>query len=217
MNNIKDVIKAGEMFYNNLVKDPNSRFRSWEYCYKSFQDARKSKNRDIDYLCLQLGFYLANWGMFRNSFLMEKDYKIHKDLVIKLLDKKYDNYDNVEYLRNNIDDLIELINYISDYYKPYNNHKRITDTLTTKILLGTLGCLPAYDNQFKKGIRSVGLVGYFGKNPTNTIKNVLDYYENNKKEFEKLRAKMNNNTKYPPVIEYPPMKVVDCCFWELGK
>jgi hypothetical protein len=42
-----------------------SRYNSWKYCYEVFGD--KTKHRDIDYLALHLGFYLASWGMYRGS------------------------------------------------------------------------------------------------------------------------------------------------------
>lgn len=53
---------------------PNSRFTSFDYCYNYFQDARdQGRASDLaneDHLmdsCLQLGFYLASWGMMRGS------------------------------------------------------------------------------------------------------------------------------------------------------
>lgn len=53
---------------------PESRYASFDYCYNYFQDARdaveKDRLADEDRRlssCLQLGFYLASWGMMRGS------------------------------------------------------------------------------------------------------------------------------------------------------
>src|ERR1035437_1937948 len=53
---------------------PESRYASFDYCYNYFQDARDAVETDrlADedrrlLSCLQLGFYLASWGMMRGS------------------------------------------------------------------------------------------------------------------------------------------------------
>lgn len=96
----KDIINLiynGKKFYDDLKNGNNGRYLSWEYCYRNFHDARekckkeKSPSDDIDYLCLQLAFYLASFGMYRgSSFLLQKDYKIHKDAVEEILKPEYD-------------------------------------------------------------------------------------------------------------------------------
>lgn len=44
--------------------DINSRSRSWDYCYNYFQD-HPEPTQDLERSCLQLGYYLASWGMLR--------------------------------------------------------------------------------------------------------------------------------------------------------
>ncbi|MDI2587255.1 hypothetical protein OR571_09100 [Psychrobacillus sp. NEAU-3TGS] len=34
-----------------------------------------------DHACLHLAFYLASWGMLRNSFLLQRDYKVHQKFL----------------------------------------------------------------------------------------------------------------------------------------
>ena len=95
MSDIKEIINQGLKFYNKLREDENGRYRSWEYCYKIFHDAHTSNNVDddfIDYLCLHLSFYLASWGMYRgSSFLLQRDYKVHKPVIKILLEDKYNS------------------------------------------------------------------------------------------------------------------------------
>ena len=74
METVDLIIKAATEFYEELRQDQNGRYRSWEYCYSSFGEARTG-TIDVDYLSLQLAFYLASWGMYRgSSFLLQKDY-----------------------------------------------------------------------------------------------------------------------------------------------
>ncbi len=57
--------------------------------------------------------------------------------------------------------LIELNSFISDYYdkirrevKEQDLKNRLSYTLITKILMGTMGCVPAYDRYFIVGIKN---------------------------------------------------------------
>ena len=54
------VVKSATTFYMDLKEDHSGRYRSWKYFYKAFHDAREVENVDVDYLSLQLAFYLAS-------------------------------------------------------------------------------------------------------------------------------------------------------------
>lgn len=49
MNNIQRVVEEGMKFYKELEKDNNGRYKSWEYCYKVFNDAHNFENLDEEY------------------------------------------------------------------------------------------------------------------------------------------------------------------------
>ena len=70
-----------EKYYKQIKE--GHRFLSWEHCYLYFYEKRENINPD--YGALMLFSYLASWGMLRGSFLMDHDYKIHADLVEKLV------------------------------------------------------------------------------------------------------------------------------------
>ncbi len=160
MNTVDMIISSSTSFYNDLKKDPYGRYRSWEHCYSNFYHVREKNNIDVDYLSLQLAFYLASWGMYRgSSFLLQKDYKIHVPVVEKLLNKKYDSLMgiNCSELKNEVNQkkLIELNAFMSKYYDVIRRNVKEKDlknnlsyTLITKILMGTMGCVPAYDRYF---------------------------------------------------------------------
>ena len=52
---------------------PGARYASFDYCFNHFQEAREAgqterlADKDLLLSCLQLGFYLASWGMMRGS------------------------------------------------------------------------------------------------------------------------------------------------------
>ena len=83
-----------------------------------------------------------------------------------------------------------------------------TDTLLTKILLGTVGCVPAYDRYFKKALADIGAASQvFSAKSIRTLGNLYLAHED---EFEKLRKHCGSR------IEYPAVKILDMCFFEYG-
>lgn len=42
------------------------RERSWDFCFTYFQD-NPHPTQNMETSCLQLGYYLASWGMLRGS------------------------------------------------------------------------------------------------------------------------------------------------------
>lgn len=61
MNTVDLIVKSATNFYNDLKKDKNGRYRSWEHCYFEFIKNRNRANVDFDLLSLHLSFYLASW------------------------------------------------------------------------------------------------------------------------------------------------------------
>lgn len=144
---------------------PNTRYKSWEWCHKAFLENKdKYDEQNIEYLSLHLAFYLASWGMYRgSSHLLQRDYKVHKKAVREIIDIKYNSLWDYVPSENNIEEANELL-FNSDkglYWKikeSYNWFDSVdgesSDTLTTKILMGTFGCVPAFDRFLKSGIKT---------------------------------------------------------------
>lgn len=221
MDMVDFIIKSSTEFYNALKTDENGRYRSWEYCYSHFIKARGSKDVDYDYLSLQLAFYLASWGMYRgSSFLLQKDYKIHIPVVKELLSEKYDTLAGIECsdLRNESNQkLLQDINsFLEQYYdkirrevKEQDLKNKLSFTLITKILMGTLGCVPAYDRYFIAGIKNKKVAT--GNYNIKSIMQLVDFYEKNADQLEYAREKMEIEG-----LLYPQMKMIDMGFWQIG-
>ena len=221
MNTVDLILESSVKFYDTLKKDENGRYRSWEHCYSNFINARDNKNAEWDYLSLQLAFYLASWGMYRgSSFLLQKDYKIHIPVVKELLKEEYDplaGIDCVELKREENQRLLENINaFLDEYYsnirdevKNIKVRNQLSSTLITKILMGTLGCVPAYDRYFISGIKKQKVAS--GNYNMKSIGQLVDFYESNIVELENIRKDMKVNG-----MSYPQMKILDMAFWQIG-
>ncbi len=221
MTTVDLIIRSAIEYYHQLRNDENGRYRSWEHCYGHFMNARHQPEPDIDYLSLQLAFYLASWGMYRgSSFLLQKDYRIHIPVVKELLNPKYDplaGIECVEYRKQEIQKLLTGLNgYLEDYYngmrlqvKEETPKNKLSDTLITKVLMGTLGCVPAYDRYFIMGIKeqkvSTGLY------KLQSLLKLVDFYEEHKEQLEAARRGMKVHG-----MPYPQMKMLDMGFWQIG-
>ena len=202
-------------FHAQLEGDENHRYKSWEHCYAYFC----KEDAELDAACLHLAFYLASWGMYRgSSFLLWKDYLIHKEFVAHLLTKKsLQGLDPSSASEKDFEEILGLIAWIKDWYQKnietVNGESRsvnVTDTLATKIILGALGCIPAYDRYFIDGIRKTGL-SYSGIKATN-FKSLVQHYKINETQFSSAAKEILNKSG----IRYPAMKLIDMYFWEIG-
>ena len=216
------LISAVSEFYENSRDDENGRFHSWEHCYYNFYKARSEKKPNEDYLSLQLAFYLASWGMYRgSSFLLEKDYRVHIPVVNMILRPKYDVLLGADYKVLLYEDSQALLWELSKGVEEYNERVRsqvkgeniknpVSQTLITKILMGTLGCVPAYDRYFIMGIIKEKVAkGTYDKE---SVKSLAEFYG---KYNEKLDSERSNWRVED--IEYPQMKLLDMGFWQMGK
>lgn len=215
---IEALLAAGENYLEKLRSAPDSRYRSWEHCYGAFAAHRTMRNEEtLNLLTLHLTGYLASWGMYRGStfLLKEKDYLVHRPIVELLLDPAWKNlwHPTAKTLaqRENACRVEQLGEEISKIYcRLVGRDSEVTDTLRTKILLGTLGCSPAYDDNFKKAARALHCgVGSF--NATSLIA-WANFYNTYFDVFEPFRAACSHDG-----MEYPPMKILDMCFFAAGE
>lgn len=230
---IDEFLESIRTFHEARTNDENGRYRSWEHCNKVFNEkhmelVEKRKmgsdlsDEDYDYLALHLSFYLASWGMYRgSSLLLYTDYKIHIPIVKELMKEEYDALWNITYndLDNEKSKIINLAIKIKeelygdrpDVVKKIYNKKKgsITDTLATKILLGTLACIPAYDVYFTKAIKKYKSGA--GTLNTRSIEVLAKFYDDNKESLNKLLEEFEKDG-----VKYPQMKLLDMGFFEYG-
>lgn len=183
-------------FGKNRGRHPLERYSSFDYCFNYFQSFYNSNkiielsaNENMQNSCLQLGFYLASWGMYRgSSFILEKSVKFFEPLIKKLskMEKVRWEIDVGGYTEENIDNLIRCFNDIKSSLK--GEGYKVSQTLITKIMLGVFGCVPAFDTFFCKGIKTYT---YNAKSLTK----IQSIYSKHKEEIENAIKNYNLKTR----------------------
>lgn len=167
--------------------------------------------------------------MLRNSFLLKYNCLFSKCVVKKICENKtyLDLIDFNPFINNkkDINNIIDLKKEIIDCYKQECKNKgmpikNVTDTLVSKIMLGTLGCVPAYDQYLKNGLKKY--------NDLNKPKNkmIQSFNENSMEAMNTFAIEHKNkiirtcntlNTRNGVSNLYTPMKIIDMYFWEIGQ
>lgn len=211
------VIETIQKYLSLLVSEAYPRYQSWDHCYKAFQASKMNEHHS-----LHLGFYLASWGMYRGSAgLLQKNHKVHDEAVKRIYEEvgqklKCSKLRDVR--RSDIDDIIKFGNVLKSYYKAIDYTrgpepaKKIsaTQTLFSKIMLGTLACAPAYDQYFCRGLEIYGI-----KKRTFTkasLEELFDFYDNHDNEFQSAQQTIMEKIG----LHYPIMKIMDMYFWQIG-
>lgn len=199
---------------NEYLKDrqANERFASFDYCYNYFYYFYRDDNLtelasddNIQISCLQLGFYLASWGMMRNSFLLKKSVKNFENLIVIISNMKplLWEIDVDSYSPKNIESLMDCKSQIINAF----GDNKPSDTLITKIMLGVFGNVPAFDKNFKNSRLNLKT---FNKK---SLIELRKFYEDNKTTFDSFKvptiqfSKGDKNTKTD--VLYTKAKLID--------
>jgi hypothetical protein len=196
-------------------RKPNERYASFDYCFNYFQSFRESGDvsalvspTNVQLSCLQLGFYLASWGMLRGSAeLLQKSARnlIPIIEVVAHTEASLWELDAHCYTESNIQRLLQLANTIRQ------TQRNMSDTLVTKIMLGVFGGVPAFDANFKRGFG----VAKFGPK---ALRKISDFFHDH--------AEVINANRVPTLDfisgehtqrRYTRAKVIDMAFFVEGQ
>jgi hypothetical protein len=140
-------------------RDPAARYSSFDYCFNWFQGhheegrlAELASPAALQVSCLQLGFYLASWGMYRGGAeLLRRSARSLEPVIEAIVDAPREiwNLDLDGYSSDGID-LALLVG--RSFRRAFPG--RSSDTLVTKAMLGLFGCVPAYDRFFRQGFEA---------------------------------------------------------------
>jgi len=159
-----DIKKSFNQFLDGSGKNngrkPNERYASFDFCYNYFYSFYKrnklselANENNLQMSCLQIGFYLASWGMMRgSSFLLEKSVRNYTALIIAIskMNSELWEIDVPDYNDKNIALLLDCKQQIINALGEENNP---SDTLVTKIMLGVFANIPAFDQYFTKSLK----------------------------------------------------------------
>jgi hypothetical protein len=188
---------------------PEGRYASFDYCYNYFQAFRE---RDalhelaapayLQQSCLQLGFYLASWGMLRGStFLLQKSAKFYVPLIRLIADT--DRYiweiDADEYTDENI---ARLLAYEESIANVFASGGRASATLVTKIMLGVFGNVPAFDQYLVYGLKM--------RWSARGLRRIRAFYQEHQATFDQYDIRtLDFATGQPTNRRYPKAKLID--------
>jgi hypothetical protein len=212
-----NIVVTIEKYLSEITTDEFHRYKSWDNCFLAFSTYQQTEKE-----VLELAFYLASWGMYRGSSgLLQKNHLIHKGAVNIIFSEKNQSLKcnkKREVSKENINAILGLKNQLEGHYsgiffaKGVDKPKPITptDTLLSKIMLGTLGCVPAYDRYFIVGLKEMKLRhNGFNKDSLNELFDFIDF---NKHEIENAQKYIKTKTQ----SHYPFMKILDMYFWQIG-
>lgn len=189
---------------------PLERYASFDYCFNYFQAFRETgtaaeaaDESNMQESCLQLGFYLASWGMLRGSSqLLKKSVKIYEPVIqaIASADDSVWDIDADHYTFDNIKKIIDFERTLQQAL-PASKSSAPSPTLVTKIMLGVFGNVPAFDTFFKNGfgvstfsLKSLSRIGQFYRDNENIIEkyriNTLDFLSGSPTKRRYSRAKV---------------------------
>jgi len=198
-------------------KRPKERYTSFDYCYNYFYSFYRDKKisdlsskENIQMSCLQLGFYLASWGMFRGrGWLLQKSVKNFEPLIKwisnankELWEIDVDSYDHDQ------ENIISAAEEIREVF--HDGDRRPSDTLVTKIMLGVFGNIPAFDTYFSSsfGVRIINKRG---------LERIHKFYYQNKKAIDNFKIyTLDFYTGKPTKTIYKKAKIIDMIGFELG-
>ena len=214
-------------------KGKNHRFRSYDYCknlfdkyYQKVLDGATLTDEEKDYFALNLFCYLASWGMLRGSgWLLGRSYKFFIPLCEVLFDRKYKNLRTTDPLHGNYNtsEVVALHDTLDEKIKNILQEDNLEDKkasrlLLCKIMMGTYGCVIAYDSYDNKGLRALGVKTPNKLDLSTLLTKTYDIIHDNKDLFKDIMGDMKTyidpETSKP--VNYTVFKVLDMILWEYG-
>lgn len=217
MNNLK---RYADAYYRRSTEDRYPRLRAWEFLWDHVQSiptwAQIAETKNIQQSAYQLGFYLANWGMFRgSSALLNVNIRFFEDLVGHMFSDLDADFWDLELASFSDDDsdVIEIfdsgIQHIVEFEK---DRISWTDTLLTKILMGVWGQCPARDTYFSQGFSEFLKRKKYGRQ-RKTSGRYLQY-------LNQIKAAEGWEMPVYTTLEdnhYPAGKIIDMAFFQYGE
>lgn len=212
--------EIGNYYVEELLLQKNQPEWVWYHCYQYFSTARYQELTATDYnmLSLHLSVYLAQANMYHgSSFILQNGYKIHREAIQLICCPRYHVLSGISCkdLANpkNMARLFELVTAITEIYHGIRQTtyrylakeepiSPVSQALITKVLLGTLGCVPAYDGTSIKEFKQYQIAPqYFSEE---SLVSVLEFYQREIKDFNDLALILESKK-----IDLPQMKLVD--------
>ena len=197
------------------ARTDTARYSSFDYCFNYFRDFHDAGTgralTDAEHLeasCLQLGFYLASWGMFRGRAELLTHSVKRLAPVIDLIAGAPPALWNVD--ANDYGADAQHLLFEAERQLRHALPGGQSQTLVTKTMLGVFGCVPAFDRFFRVGFNTAR----FGPK---ALAGIERYYRANAETIDRHRvATLDFETGRPSAHTYTAAKVIDMIFFIEG-
>jgi hypothetical protein len=203
----------------------DARYTSFDYCFNYFQShrergevARLASRGQMQASCLQLGFYLASWGMCRSSGLLIGRSAKQFEPVVELIAGTPPDIWDIDahcYSYGVCSRLVALGEQVRRALgDPARQSRYPTRTLATKVMLGVFGNVPAFDTYVRTGLRQELGVSRFG---AGALGEIGRFYQDNATAIDRGREPtLDFDTGAATHRLYSRAKVIDMIFYVEG-
>lgn len=202
--------------YLSGKENDTHRYKSFDLCYHHFRSQFRESDKmiiDPEKSCAIMSAYLASWGMMRgSSFLLDHNYKKLLPVIeyFAKLDEEYWEID-VESYPQNYDRVLGVYDEIKGRLVPESSRDL---TLVTKIMLGVLGIVPAFDEYFTTFIREQPMsTCKFRSFSRDALESIHQFYMNNKALIDSFaddnRMRVFDFDDNQTELRYSKAKIID--------
>lgn len=199
------------------ANDTASRLCSYDFCINYFHQFKENiespcDTKNLEMSLLQLGFYLASWGMYRGSSFLHKQSMLGLKGAVEAVSEIAESRPEIWGLdvQNYSDSRsVEIILETKAQLNGAFGTNKPSETLITKIMLGVFGVVPAFDTYFSKatGLRVLN---------KKSLAKILEIYEKEKTLIDKRRRPTKNLRGDDTPLCYTRAKIIDEIYFEKG-
>lgn len=187
-----DITTIVQQFMDDpAVTNGNARALSWDFCFNYFSDLERVK-KDREASCMQLGYYLASWGMLRGSTYLFKNtnarhYLQVLDVIERYTPEMHHLHPSTFGEQSSQDLLVATYKELESALLPKG---RRGITLVTKVMMGVWGVFPSLDSYFMQTFKPIaesrGKRAGFTRFGVNTVELIGEFYSEHQKEIDRL-------------------------------
>lgn len=207
---IKNII---EDFHNK--SGITERYASFDICFTYFHSNRNKLAKDMERSCLYLWSYLASWGMLRGSSDLLQKSPVALIPLIEHFSKLDNTIWELDVDKYNLKTIPLLIKECKTIKSILENKLNVdaSDTLITKILMGVVGCIPAYDTYFTETFRNLfksgDLMCAFRNITETSLLCIKDFYDTNEKVLNSIHYYAMDFNGNKSSYQYTKAKLID--------
>lgn len=195
----------------------HARVLSWDFCFEHFADLKRVRG-DRQASCMQLGYYLASWGMLRGSSYLFKNTNARHYLqaldVIERYTPEMGGLTPAHFGEQRTQELLVSVYHELGAALLPDGGRRIT--LVTKTMMGVWGVFPSLDSYFMQTFGAIakpaGKRTVFSQFGVDTVELIGEFYDTHQGEIDRLATAYQTvdfESGLPSGRSLPAAKIID--------